>query len=367
MKKVFNLILLVALSVFVFSCNKNEDEVTPIRDYAEQYATDIETIKDFLKTHSISVVNNPGFIDDQDISFTEVSELSASSIWGSDDATHKPDLLEWPVEKDGFTYIIYYLQLRQGSGASSKSPCNYDDALVAYKGFLIDNDLTNFQTNANPQDYLNLGTSIRGWGEILPKFKTGSYVPNVNGTLAYTDFGAGVIFIPSGLAYFNGGSVSIPAYSPLIFGFKLLEIHRIDHDGDGIFTYQEDIGSSTSPNTPDGYLRDNDTTHEDDTDQDGKPNFVDTDDDGDGYLTRFETQYFIGETKYYYPYDGDSVDNPLTPQNETYGIPREFTGPLANPLLPESATNRRQPVLEDFTEPTRLRRHLDPNSKPPYQ
>ena len=40
MKKVFNLILLVALSVFVFSCNKNEDEVTPIRDYAEQYATE---------------------------------------------------------------------------------------------------------------------------------------------------------------------------------------------------------------------------------------------------------------------------------------------------------------------------------------
>jgi FKBP-type peptidyl-prolyl cis-trans isomerase FkpA len=361
MKKVFNLILLATLSVFVFSCNKNDDdEITPVRDYAEQYATDIETIKDFLKTHSITVVNNPGFIDDQDISFTEVSELSASSIWGSDDATHKPELLEWPVEKDGFTYIIYYLQLRQGTGTNSKSPCNYDNVLTAYKGFLIDEDVTNFQTNANPQDFFNLGTTIRGWSEILPKFKTGSYVPNANGTLAYTDFGAGVIFVPSGLAYFNGAPTNIPSYSPLIFGFKLLEIQRIDHDGDGIYSYQEDING-------DGYLRDNDTTHEDDTDQDGKPDFVDDEDDGDSFLTRYETEYLIGGAKYYYPYDGDLVDNPLTAQDETKGIPRAFTGPLANPSLPESSTNRRQPLPEDYTATNRLRRHLDVNCKPPYQ
>jgi FKBP-type peptidyl-prolyl cis-trans isomerase FkpA len=353
MKKVFNLILLATLTVFVSACNKDdEDEVIPIRDYAEQYATDIATIKDFLKTHSISVLSNPGFNNDQDVTFTEVPELSASSIWGSDAANHKPELLEWPVEKDGITYTIYYLQLRQGLG--SKSPSNYDNVLTSYKGYLINDEMTNFETNDNPQDYFNLGGVIRGWSEIFPKFKTGNYVSNPNGTLTYSDFGAGVIFIPSGLAYYNSSLAEIPSYSPLIFSFKLYEVVRIDHDSDGIFSFQEDING-------DGYLRDNDTTYEDDSDQDGLPNFLDRDDDGDNFLTRFEIQEVINGTTYYYPYDGAAVDNLATPINETYGIPRAFTGP---PVAPSTLNS---PLPADFTEPTRLRRHLDPNCKPPYQ
>ena len=48
--------------------------------------------------------------------------------------------------------------------------------------------------------------------------------------------GAGVMFLPSGLAYFNGASGSIPSYSPLIFSFKLYAIKRADQDGDGILS-----------------------------------------------------------------------------------------------------------------------------------
>jgi len=61
----------------------------------------------------------------------------------------------------------------------------------------------------------------------------------------------------------------------------LYEVQRIDNDGDGIYSYQEDI-------TPDGYIRDNDTTYEDDTDHDGIPDALDTDDDGDNWLTKVE-------------------------------------------------------------------------------
>jgi hypothetical protein len=60
--------------------------------------------------------------------------------------------------------------------------------------------------------------------------------------------GAGVMFIPSGLAYYSTGSGSIPTYVPLIFKFKLFAISRLDQDGDGIPSYLEDLNG-------DGYMK----------------------------------------------------------------------------------------------------------------
>lgn len=282
MRKVYILVLMVGFCFTIASCNKTDDEETEVlRDYSFQFAVDLEVMKTFLKTHSITVVNNPGSINDQDISFSVVPSLSPSSIWGTNEETPQSNLLEWQVAKDNITYTIYYLQLRQGSGANSKFPTNVDNVLTAYQGFLMDEAATSFESNNDPQGYFNLGAVIRGWSEIFPKFKTGSYTENPNGTLSYTDFGAGVMFVPSGLAYYNVSRTGIPAYSPLIFGFKLFEIQRVDHDNDGIFSFQEDING-------DGYLRDNDFTFEDDSDQDGLPNYLDVDDDGDSFLTKFE-------------------------------------------------------------------------------
>ena len=88
-----------------------------------------------------------------------------------------------------------------------------------------------------------------------------------------------------------------------------------------------------------------------DTDGDKIPDFRDVDDDGDGVLTIVETKkplpLLLGQgTSLNYPYD-PIPDNPATPQNESEpkGIP--------------SASG-------DGTSPTRLRRHLDKNSKPPF-
>lgn len=282
MKNVFKVVLLFVSLTTVISCNKDDDaEPVPLRDFATQYAADLATIQTFLKTHSITVTNNPGAADDQDVAYTTVPELDPTSIWGSNATTHNANLLEWPVERDGITYVLYYLQLRQGSGPTSKSPCNLDAVLTAYKGQLLDDDLTVFDSNNFPQTYFNLSSLIRGWSEIFPKFKTGSYISNGDGSISYTNFGAGVMFIPSGLAYYNTSTSEIPAYSPIMFNFKLFEIQRIDNDADGIYSYQEDING-------DGYIRDNETTYEDDTDHDGVPDAIDTDDDGDNFLTKDE-------------------------------------------------------------------------------
>ncbi|WP_395066310.1 FKBP-type peptidyl-prolyl cis-trans isomerase [Flavobacterium sp.] len=284
------------LSVFVFcvvlaSCSKSDTvDVLPLRDYTEQYTTDINSIENYLKTHFITVVNNPGANDDQNITLTLIPTGGTQiSIW---DQTTYP-LQSINVDKDGIVYKLYYLKLREGSGATSKSPCNADGVLTAYKGQLLDG--TVFDSNFYPQSYLYLSQVIRGWSELFPKFKTGTYTANPDGTITNTNFGAGVMFLPSGLGYYSQSTTAIPSYSPLIFNFKLFEVQRVDNDADGIYSFQEDING-------DGYLRDNDVTFEDDTDQDGTPDFLDTDDDNDGYTTKFELKYLVGGETFYYDF-----------------------------------------------------------------
>lgn len=278
MKFFYKVLLIVLFIGFTVSCSKSDNTTTvPLRDYAEQYATDIAKIEDFLHSYSMEVTNHPGFTDDQDVVFTKIPEGGGqTSIW---DQTVYP-LQTHLVEQNGITYKIYYLQLRQGQG---ESPCNVDDVLVSYKGNLTtetNDKLVKFDELIYPQAYLNLASTIKGWSEIVPKFKTGTYNENTDGTLSYQDFGAGVMFLPSGLGYYSNAQTYIPSYSPLIFTFKLYAIHRVDNDKDGVPSYMEDIDG-------DGYFRvlADGVFNPDDTDGDGILNFLDIDDDGDHYST----------------------------------------------------------------------------------
>jgi hypothetical protein len=199
--------------------------------------------------------------------------------------------------------------LREGSG---ESPCNVDGVMAAYKGDYLEQvtaenvttlTTTSFEEVKFPQSFFNLNSTIIGWSEIFPQFKTGTYTSNADGTISHADFGAGVMFIPSGLAYYASGNGSIPSYSPLVFSFKLYEIQRLDHEHDGIPSYLEDLDS-------DGYMYDYRNTinypttpavNKDDTDGDSIPDFLDTDDDGDKYTTLLERKYIDsnGATQYY--------------------------------------------------------------------
>lgn len=282
-------VLLVAMSLFVVSCSSDSTSTEPLRDYATQYATDIDNIETFMKTHYMEVVNNPGGADDQNVTYTKIPAGGTQvSIW--DQTTYPVQTLL--VDKNDITYKLYYIQLRQGSGTNSKSPCNVDRVLTSYRGEYIytgtegTNDVIlskEFEELVNPQSYFNLTGVVSGWGEVFPKFKTGSYVGNTDGTLSYFDFGAGIMFLPSGLAYYSSGAGGIPSYSPLIFNFKLYEISRTDLDSDGIDSYLEDLNG-------DGYVRTlaSGVVNPDDTDGDEIPDFLDIDDDGDYFTTKSE-------------------------------------------------------------------------------
>jgi hypothetical protein len=352
----FYFILLIT-TVSLFSCSKNDSaKVEPPREYSVQYATDITDIEDYLKTNYFTVVNHPGFVDDQDVTITKIDAAQPSIMSYLNAATY-PKLLSKDVNLHNIVYKLYYLVLRPGVG---ESPCNVDGVLTSYRGTYLERSAatdtppsalsaTLFEEVKYPQQMLSLYTVIKGWSETFPLFKSGTSNVNADGTVTHNDFGAGVMFIPSGLAYYNTGSSTIPAYSPLVFSFKLYDIQRLDQDADGIPSYQEDINK-------DGFVYDYRNTvqsspadtilYADDTDKDGIPDFLDVDDDGDNYTTKLEITKPAGTNSglsLYFPYD-PIIDNPLTTvdETETKGVP-EYSA-AGTP---------------DYTSPNRKRIYLD--------
>lgn len=300
-KVTFYFILLIATAA-LFSCSKDNPAPAfdPPRAYADQYITDIEVIKDYLKANYITVTNNPGKADDQDVTIAKI-DAGQPSIYSYLDSPTYPKLLIRKVKLHNVDYDLYYLVLRPGIG---ESPCNVDGVFASYRGDYLKRvtesatttstiTATKFEEAKFPQSFFSLYNTIAGWGETFPQFKKGTYTKNNDGTISYNDFGAGVMFLPSGLAYYNTGSGPIPAYSPLVFSFKLYELQRADQDNDGVPSFQEDLNGdgyvylyankANYPTTPDDAIR-----YADDTDKDGIPDFFDTDDDGDNYTTKLE-------------------------------------------------------------------------------
>jgi hypothetical protein len=314
MKSFTKIIFYFLAIVSIMSCSKNDDEkVEPLRDYAIQYAEDIANIETYLKTHYLMVSNNPGQPTDQDVTFIKIpTGGTQTSIW--DQTTYPLQHRMVTVDHNGVSvdYKIYYLKLREGSAPTSIAPCNVDNVLTAYRGEYIMNQSTTegetitnsivgvqFEESTNPTSYFQLFQGvIRGWSEIFPLFKSGSYTENGDGTINYSDFGAGVMFLPSGLAYFGSARANIPKYSPLIFAIKLYEVQRTDQDNDGIPSYLEDLNG-------DGYLYalGDGVYNVDDTDGDFTPDFLDNDDDNDGFLTSYEIKNLSANPVYTYPFN----------------------------------------------------------------
>ncbi|WP_158729142.1 MULTISPECIES: FKBP-type peptidyl-prolyl cis-trans isomerase [unclassified Flavobacterium] len=288
---------LLITTVSLFSCSKDEVvTLSPPREFAAQHDTDVADIEEYLKTYYIEDTN-PDVV-------TKISKIPTGgnqpSIWSYYNSSTFPKLLRRNVLRNGVTYKLYYVVLRAGTGVS---PTNTDAVLTAYKGEYLSrtkvaevNTLgaTLFDESSNPQTFFNLSVGIiTGWGQLFPEFRTGSYASNADGTVSYSDFGAGVLFIPSGLGYYATGKDVIPPYAPLVFSIKLFAINRMDSDNDGIADYLEDLdgdgymtnysNTTTYPIPPADAIR-----YADDTDKDGIPNFQDTDDDGDGVSTRTE-------------------------------------------------------------------------------
>jgi hypothetical protein len=271
MKLSLRLLLLLPFIFVVVGCPA-DDETPPIqsRPYLEVYNEDIAEIEDFMDSHYITVDAN------YNVSFTKITATTPGTpIFDALDTSASQNNPAKPlkfktISKEGVDHKLYYLKLNEGMGSN---PTRLDSVFTSYKGYKT--DLSSFDAASSPT-WFQLQEVIQGWQEVFPEFKSSNgQTINPDGTITYNNFGAGVMFVPSGLAYFSGtGGGAIGSYTPIIFSFKLMNVRYKDHDGDKILSKDEYGGPASG--TP---L---------DTDGDGKPDYADFDDDNDGKLTKDE-------------------------------------------------------------------------------
>jgi len=274
--KIQHLVLIFTLLAIV-SCSSDDDNDTPevvTRDLEEVKTENMEEIETFLKTHYYELEQNPQNSNFQNIVYKEIPEGDTSK----EPVMESEFLKSKTVTQLETDYTLYYLQIREGA-TSQRQPTFADSVLVTYKGFTIP-DQSTFDSSPNPI-WFDLVNNIIGFYEVMDEFRGSSgFEENADGTVAFNeDFGFGTVFIPSGLAYFASppGGSSISAYDPIVFNIQLYRSLESDHDEDGIPSWQEDVN-------------DNRRLNDDDTDENRVPDYADTDDDGDGVLTRDEIE-----------------------------------------------------------------------------
>ena len=263
MKK--KLFFLLPVFLLFLQCKKEDTtEPIPIRDYSEQVIVDQDLLETYLKTHTYNYedFNNES---DVNIKLDTISDNNSSRVSLFEQASIKTiDVTN--AEGQITSHNLYYIIAREGS---NESPSVADSVYVAYNGILTDG--STFDNSKFPV-WIDLANTIEGFREGVSELRTGKFTENSNGTIAYTSFGVGLFFIPSGIGYFENINSGIPEYSPLIFTVKLMTHTDTDHDNDGILSIFEDIDGDNKP-------------FGDDSDGDNLWNMYDVDDDGDGILT----------------------------------------------------------------------------------
>ncbi|GAA4270500.1 FKBP-type peptidyl-prolyl cis-trans isomerase [Hyunsoonleella aestuarii] len=275
-------LFIICVLLIFWSCNNDDGNnnftVIELRDRDEVQQEDMDSLNLYLATHYYNSGDFVGNFNPHlgDIVITELAEGETDAPANHtmlNDAVGDPISLVF-AETD---YQYYLLNLNQGGG--TESPNFADNVRLSYEGFLLDGSV--FDSAITPVDF-DLVSLIPGWRKVIPQFNTSeSFMELGDGSVDFVNNGLGIMFLPSGLAYFASAQGIIGVYTPIIFKFELYQAFENDHDNDGIPSYLEDLNGdgeftlNTDAETLDG----------DDTDNDGAPNYFDPDDDGDGVLT----------------------------------------------------------------------------------
>lgn len=277
--KIKKIALILTIGFVFFSCGKDNDSSVDF-DAAAQAIIDDDALIEYLQTH---------YLNDDD-----------GGIWtitnGEEPLMNQVDVQN--IVEDDISYKLYYLKQQEGV---TIAPTRADSVLSTYTGMLLDSTIFDSSSSVKgfslvPTQPNGTGGVILGWQYGFTNFKSGNIIVNPDESFYYEDFGKGILFIPSGLAYGNFGSSTgiIQPNSPLVFQITLQYVKKSDHDNDTILSILEDIDE-------DGNV------FNDDTDEDGIPNYLDNDDDNDGILTRDE--------------DADGDGDPTNDDTDNDGIP----------------------------------------------
>lgn len=292
------------------SCNNDDGgldaELVPPRLLSEVAEEDEAELQEFLKSHFYNYEDfeepiDPGFDFSIRIDTIDGDNRDKRPLW--DDIEVETILVESSEfgRDDGeeILHNLYYLVVREGVG---ESPTFADNTVLQYEGTFLDGQA--FDASSTPVNQYLSGNLIPGYAKGVDNFRGGNGpFENGDGTVSFEDFGIGLLFIPSGLGYFDRPPASggIPSYTPLIFKIDLLTFEPdTDFDGDGIPSILEDLDG-------DGDL------NNDNTDADSEPfgvflaNHNDTDDDADGIPTREEIDIDEEGNVTFRDTDGDGI------------------------------------------------------------
>ena len=252
----YKLLLIIAL-LFIYASSCGDDPIVEPFDYAAQALKDNDSLVKYMQEHFL---NQDG----------ELEEITNNEPAIYDDANLFEETVTLSRGDEDINYTLYHYVSEQGL---YDQPERVDRANVIYKGFKLDGEV--FDRNDYGLWVDLFGGVISGWSYGIIHFKSGEKTDLGDGTFSYSDTGKGILFIPSGLAYLNTGTADILPNESIIFYIELNEVFYMDHDEDTVYSRFEDINE-------DGKYSD------DDTDEDGIPNYLDDDDDGDGVLTKDE-------------------------------------------------------------------------------
>lgn len=267
-------VLILLAGLFIFSCGDDDDDDK--FDPVAQALIDDDLLVEFLQTHYLTEDNAIDTITNGETPLFNIVET---------------DYMEY---KDVDYKMYYYIE---SNGIGQQASRN-DSVQILYKGFLLDSTL--FDQNINytaTKSWFHLPNTIEGFRYGASYYKEGEKVIYPDESFGYENAGNGVFFMPSGLAYGENGSSRIPQNAPIYYFFELGRVVEADIDRDGLTNNQEDV---------DG---DGDVLN-DDTDEDGIPNYGDIDDDGDGILTENEDANEDGDVTND-DTDGDGIPNYL--------------------------------------------------------
>ena len=279
------ILAIIGLSMFLMASSCKKDEPAPkikIKDRVKEY-NDVEkdSIATYMQTHYYTLDAQYNVTVD-----TIDPAGSHTSIW---DDPNLQTLQVTDPKVDNLVYDLYYIPFRTGD---NKQIHKIDKVLVAYKGWLLNNEVFDEKIDNLPI-WSELSKVIKAWQEVMPNFKDGTYTDNGDGTSTFSGYGAGMLITPSGLGYYQVANNHIPAYSPLVFSFKTF-VDDDDLDNDHVKNIDEDLDQDGN-------------AYNDDTDKDKIPNIYDSDDDGDGVLTKNEDANGDGDPT------NDDTDNDGTP------------------------------------------------------